>query len=167
MEQSILVNKPIEDVRHFLLEKVATLKFRPTDNEDEYLGEVGRQAWLLRLETQKDTNRTFLRATMPNPAAASLTRRIFSTLKLVDREEPETFNLRKLRALIETGEIPTIEGQSHGERSALGKVLQPDTLQRLQHRIKTEVRAEGTTGKATSRKARQSKQRPRRKESPA
>jgi len=31
-------------------------------------------------------------------------------------------DLRRLKALIETGEIPTIEGQSHGPRSAVAAV---------------------------------------------
>jgi uncharacterized membrane protein len=40
-----------------------------------------------------------------------------------------TQDLRRLKALIETGEIPTIEGQSHGPRSvptAIARVLNPD-----------------------------------------
>jgi hypothetical protein len=32
-------------------------------------------------------------------------------------------DLRRFKALIETGEIPTIEGQSHGPRSRLTGVL--------------------------------------------
>jgi hypothetical protein len=38
-------------------------------------------------------------------------------------------DLRRLKALIETGEIPTVEGQSHGPRSAtaaVARVLNPD-----------------------------------------
>jgi len=38
-------------------------------------------------------------------------------------------DLRRLKALIETGEIPTVEGQSHGPRSgvsAIARVLNPD-----------------------------------------
>jgi hypothetical protein len=38
-------------------------------------------------------------------------------------------DLRRLKALIETGEIPTVEGQSHGPRSiktAMARVVNPD-----------------------------------------
>jgi hypothetical protein len=38
-------------------------------------------------------------------------------------------DLRRLKALIEAGEIPTVEGQSHGPRSgvsAIARVLNPD-----------------------------------------
>jgi hypothetical protein len=38
-------------------------------------------------------------------------------------------DLRRLKALIETGEIPTIEGQTHGPRSAvaaMARVADPD-----------------------------------------
>jgi hypothetical protein len=38
-------------------------------------------------------------------------------------------DLRRLKALIETGEIPTVEGQSHGPRSgvaAVARVVNPD-----------------------------------------
>ncbi|MCU1310690.1 MAG: cyclase/dehydrase, partial [Candidatus Angelobacter sp.] len=38
-------------------------------------------------------------------------------------------DLRRLKALIETGEIPTIEGQTHGPRSAVAaaaRVVDPD-----------------------------------------
>ncbi|HEY5029530.1 MAG TPA: hypothetical protein VIK39_14055, partial [Candidatus Angelobacter sp.] len=38
-------------------------------------------------------------------------------------------DLRRLKALIETGEMPTVEGQSHGPRSgvaAVARVLNPD-----------------------------------------
>ena len=38
-------------------------------------------------------------------------------------------DLRRLKALIEAGEIPTIEGQSHGPRSsvaAAARILNPD-----------------------------------------
>ena len=34
-------------------------------------------------------------------------------------------DLRRFKRLMETGEIPTTAGQSHGQRSALGKVLSP------------------------------------------
>lgn len=160
MEQSILVNKPIEDVRAFLQEKLSTLKFNATPEEDEFLGTVGHQTWLLRLEPEKNSNRTFLKASQQNASGPSLTRRIFSTLKLVDREEPETFNLRKLRALIETGEIPTVEGQPHGERSALGKILQPDTIPKIQRRAAAaaESRVSGRPAAKTRSQARSSHQ---------
>jgi hypothetical protein len=38
-------------------------------------------------------------------------------------------DLRRLKALIEAGEIPTVEGQSHGPRSrvaAAARILNPD-----------------------------------------
>jgi hypothetical protein len=38
-------------------------------------------------------------------------------------------DLRRMKALIETGEIPTVEGQTHGPRSALAglaRVMNPD-----------------------------------------
>jgi uncharacterized membrane protein len=43
-------------------------------------------------------------------------------------------DLRRLKALIETGEIPTIEGQTHGPRSvidAVARIVDPDRPVRL------------------------------------
>lgn len=44
-------------------------------------------------------------------------------------EEPDqqiSEDLRRFKRIMETGEIATTEGQSHGERSALGKILSPN-----------------------------------------
>ena len=55
----------------------------------------------------------------PAGAAGALIAKLFG-------EEPTvqvTEDLRRFKSLMEAGEIPTIEGQTHGERSALGKAL--------------------------------------------
>jgi hypothetical protein len=47
-------------------------------------------------------------------------------------------DLRRLKALIETGEIPTTDGQSHGPRSAIAgaaRLLNPDEPVRGEARI--------------------------------
>lgn len=56
----------------------------------------------------------------PAGTAGSIVARLFG-------EEPQVQipeDLRRFKRLVETGEVPTIEGQSHGRRSALGRAFQ-------------------------------------------
>jgi uncharacterized membrane protein len=56
----------------------------------------------------------------PGGSAGSIVARMFG-------EEPQLQvpeDLRRFKRLVETGEIPTIEGQSHGRRSTLGRTFQ-------------------------------------------
>lgn len=64
--------------------------------------------------------RVNLRYRPPAGAAGSIVARLFGQDPLV--QVPE--DLRRFKRLVETGEVPTIEGQSHGRRSALGRTFQ-------------------------------------------
>jgi uncharacterized membrane protein len=56
----------------------------------------------------------------PIGAAGAIVARLFGEDPLV--QVPE--DLRRFKRLVETGEVPTIEGQSHGRRSVLGRTFQ-------------------------------------------
>ena len=123
MERSIIVNKPMAEVQNFFQEQLTPYGIKATGVDREFSGEIGNQIWLIRLEAEKDGKRTFLKGSVPYSDSPSAIRRIFSRLKLVPLIEPDALDLRKLKALIETGEIPTIKGQPTGELSNLGRLI--------------------------------------------
>lgn len=86
----------------------------------EHRGEV-------RFESPLDGSGTVVRVAMeykpPLGAPGAVVARLFG-------EEPRQQvqeDLRRFKRLMETGEIPTTEGQPQGQRSALGKLLSPHT----------------------------------------
>ncbi len=86
----------------------------------EHQGEV-------RFESPVDGSGTVVRVTFeykpPFGAPGAVIARLFG-------EEPRQQvqeDLRRFKRLMETGEIPTTEGQPQGQRSALGKLLSPNT----------------------------------------
>lgn len=126
-ENSILVNKPIEEVSRFLRESTLDFgSFFPGNQADEFSARIGADLWTLRLSPYIDGRRTLVKRTVESdPVKLKLTDgKAWAKAALTKFPVDASFDLRKLRSLIETGEIPTIQGQPHGRRSNLGRVIE-------------------------------------------
>lgn len=67
---------------------------------------------------------TVVRVSFEYRAASSIGQAIGKVLKPITKQEVRE-DLRRLKMLLETGEIPTIEGQTHGTRSLIGRIHNP------------------------------------------
>lgn len=110
MEKSITIHKPIEEVRDVLGEGdpvwyASSSKIFPIT--------AGDLLWDLRLEEISSGRQTLVRATLSDQNS---TFGLKSRLHGMALKKAADAELRKLKALVETGEIPTIKGQPHGLR---------------------------------------------------
>jgi uncharacterized membrane protein len=67
---------------------------------------------------------TVVRVSFEYKAAGSIGQAIGKVLKPLTKQEVRE-DLRRLKMLLETGEIPTIDGQTHGTRSLIGRIHNP------------------------------------------
>lgn len=128
-EKSIVINKSLDDVRSILGENDPVWQ-----NSDSTLFPIraGDQLWDLRLKESHDGKRTFLYASPSSQDSEVKGGR----LRAAGMKQALDGELRRLKALLETGEVPTIEGQPHGRRSAVGKAVEQitDTVQEKMHK---------------------------------
>jgi|GEM_PF-4790540 len=135
IEKTILINKPLQEVEDFL--RVADSAWQSpvghavlVDFTDQHLS--------LKLRVADDQKRTFIMASLAPDFSASEAGQSLIKLKgfampfLLDAE------LRKLKAFLETGEVPTVEGQPSGQRSSLGKVIESVT-EKIENKVKVEI----------------------------
>jgi hypothetical protein len=67
---------------------------------------------------------TVVRVNLEYKSASSLGQMVGKVLKPLTKQEVRE-DLRRLKMLLETEEIPTIEGQTHGTRSLIGRIHNP------------------------------------------
>lgn len=67
---------------------------------------------------------TVVRVNLEYSSASGLGQMVGKVLKPVTKQEVRE-DLRRLKELLETGEIPTTDGQPHGTRSLLGRIRNP------------------------------------------
>jgi uncharacterized membrane protein len=67
---------------------------------------------------------TVLRVNLELSLASGLGQAIGKVLKPLTKQQVRE-DLRRLKGLLETGEIPTIDGQTHGTRSLIGRIHNP------------------------------------------
>jgi short-subunit dehydrogenase len=129
-EKSIVINKSLDEVRSILGENDPVWQ-----NSDSTLFPIraGDQLWDLRLKESHDGKRTFLYASPSNQASSEFKG---GRLGIVGMKQALDGELRRLKALLETGEVPTIEGQPHGRRSAVGQAVETitETVQEKMHK---------------------------------
>lgn len=127
LERSTLVNLPIEEVRSFLeMEETPFGLFDSGDRDDEFQIEIEDRTWILTLSPHADGNRTLIKATwIEHPSLKKGEEQgLLAKFNPVNEKPKKLLELRKLKAVMETGEIATIEGQTHGERSRFGKLIE-------------------------------------------
>jgi hypothetical protein len=121
LERAVLINKPLAEVRDLLrggrLAEIAGADgAEPGADAAPITGHFADRDWSLALAPAFHDQQTRLSAhTDDGPAGAIASRALAA---LVDAE------LRRVKALVETGEVATIEGQSHGERGMLGRAAE-------------------------------------------
>jgi short-subunit dehydrogenase len=117
-EKSIVINKSLDDVRSILGENDPIWQ-----NSDSSLFPIkaGDQVWDLRLKESHDGKRTFLYASLSQQDKSEIKG---GRLRVASMKHALDAELRRLKALLETGEVPTIEGQPHGRRSAVGQAVE-------------------------------------------
>jgi hypothetical protein len=128
-EKSIVINKSLDEVRSILGENDPIWQ-----NSDSTLFPIkaGDQVWDLRLKESHDGKRTFLYASLSQQEDNQITG---GRLRVAGMKQALDTELRRLKALLETGEVPTIEGQPHGRRSAMGQAVEniSDSVQEKMH----------------------------------
>ena len=67
---------------------------------------------------------TVVRVNLEYRSESGLVQMVGKVLKPITKQEVRE-DLRRLKELLETGEIPTIEGQPHGTRSLIGRIRNP------------------------------------------
>lgn len=122
IERSAAINKPVDEVQLFLEQGETPFgTFIPT-GAGNYEIELGGKLWMLDVQEHSDGRRTLIKMSWDDHMEAHGG---LESSEDGERENaPKILELRKLKALIETGEIPTIEGQSHGERSRFGTLVE-------------------------------------------
>jgi hypothetical protein len=117
-EKSIVINKSLDEVRSILGENDPVWQ-----NSDSTLFPIsaGDQLWDLRLKESHDGKRTFLYA---SPSSQESGTYQGGRIHMSGIKHALDLELRRLKALLETGEVPTIEGQPHGRRSAVGQAVE-------------------------------------------
>jgi hypothetical protein len=132
-EKSILINKSLDEVRAILGEGDPVWQ---TSDSTVFPITAGEQLWDLRLKETHDGERTFIYASLARPGSEIKGGRLHAAAL----KQALDLELRRLKALLETGEMPTIEGQSHGQRSAVGKAIE-NISETVQEKIQKEVPA--------------------------
>lgn len=129
-EKSIVINKSLDEVRSILGENDPVWQ-----NSDSTLFPIsaGDQLWDLRLKESHDGKRTFLYA---SPSSQESGTYQGGRIRMSGIKHALDLELRRLKALLETGEVPTIEGQSHGRRSAVGQAVESisESVQEKMHK---------------------------------
>ncbi|WP_176736633.1 SDR family NAD(P)-dependent oxidoreductase [Oligoflexus tunisiensis] len=117
-EKSIVINKSLDEVRSVLGENDPVWQ-----NSDSTLFPIsaGGQIWDLRLKESHDGKRTFLYASPSNEEGYQIRG---GRLHMAAMKQALDHEMRRLKALLETGEVPTTEGQPHGRRSATGQAVE-------------------------------------------
>lgn len=119
---SVCINKSMDEVRSFLRDgEWDSCDVRPTDGPDRFKCTVADRTWTLRLEPYGDGKRTLMFADIPEmkTTAGRIAALVFNS----PVRGLSTTVLRNFKALMETGEIATIVGQPHGDRSAIGSQI--------------------------------------------
>ncbi len=128
LERSSLVNLPIDEVRSFLeMEETPYGLFDSGIIDDQYQINIDDRTWTLSLSPHADHERTLIKASWvqnPSPSLETQDEPIDPGTLGRSPKSARMLELRKLKSLMETGEIATIEGQSHGERSPIGKLVE-------------------------------------------
>jgi len=129
LERSALVNLPIDEVRSFLeMEETPYGLFDSGNSEDEFQVDIDDRTWTLALSPHADRERTLIKVSWTYKAPMALSKQeskgILNQLKKEATTSSRMLEIRKLKALMETGEIATVEGQTHGERSSLGTFME-------------------------------------------
>jgi len=132
LEKSIMIHKTIEEVREVLGESdpawyASSSKIFPIT--------AGDLLWDLRLEEIDSGRQTLVRATLSeqNDVYGLKSRMNGKLLKQAADSE-----LRKLKALVETGEIPTIKGPSNGQRSRV-ESADKKAKEEIEHSMRREL----------------------------
>ncbi len=121
IERSSLVVKTIEEVRNFFrTEKTFYGRFVET-GENNFELNLDDRLWMLSLSEAKEGEQTMIKLSWDDHVNKE--KKTFSLVRSL-KTNPRILELRKLKALIEIGEIPTIDGQSHGERSRMGSLIE-------------------------------------------
>lgn len=139
---SVCINKPIDEVRSYLGGSGGEpLGIQITDNGNAFTCRISGYELKLIPSDYGDSKRTILSAKVkimrPTPS------RVLSAIIAPPAAGLSTGILRNIKAMMETGEIASVEGQPHGERSMIGSrveqaVESAQTMIETQHR---EVRA--------------------------
>ncbi|MBC7659276.1 MAG: DUF2892 domain-containing protein [Chitinophagaceae bacterium] len=110
LERSALINLPPEEVASFLqTKKTPWGRFSLAIDEYHYKIDIDGRTWMLELSGHSDGNRTLIKLTWNEQ----------------DSLVPErVLEIRKLKSLMETGEIASIEGQPHGDRGPIGSFFE-------------------------------------------
>ncbi|RZA26590.1 MAG: DUF2892 domain-containing protein [Proteobacteria bacterium] len=121
IERSALVNLPLEEVTAYLTSGQSPYGTFLSTGSDIFKIEMDGRMWMINLQAHADGKRTLIRMSWDDPKDSQSLLDILSDAR---EPAPRIIALRELKALLETGEIPTVEGQSHGERSNLGNFFE-------------------------------------------
>lgn len=124
MVRSIVINAPIDGVKQILTaDGLHGDAFRPNDGGSSYVRHHNGQHWRLKLKTLSGGTRTRMVASIREEDGTTSFRRLAMGVRAGTLRSEASDELRNLKALSETGEIATVVGQSHGDRSIVGKAL--------------------------------------------
>jgi hypothetical protein len=118
--KTILVNHKPAYLQSFAIEKL-----RGRDDGSFRLT-IDGQDWDFSLRPNPGDERSILEIRRVQYRTPALIEQFAEKMHLMDSEQSAMLILRKLRAYLETGEIPSIQGQPHGQRSPLGQTLSQD-----------------------------------------
>ena len=122
---SVLINKPLPEVRELLSQgSIGTLKIAPLGNDGRFSLELAGQRLSLELKPAHGGNCTAITAFALEDQHASVLGKMVSAARGTGAHHAASAELRKIKALLETGVVATIEGQTHGERSMAGKLVE-------------------------------------------
>jgi hypothetical protein len=121
IERSALVNLPLEEVAAYLVSDQSPYGTFVSTGNDIYEIEMDGRVWMLNLQRHADGKRTLIRMSWDEKGKADS---LIEKIQDAREPAPRILALRELKSLLETGEIPTVEGQTHGERSRLGHFVE-------------------------------------------
>lgn len=121
IERSAAVNLPIDEVRVYLTEGDYYYGRFTSSGPDNFEINLDGRLWMLSLKPHVDGKRTIIRLSWDDHGESY---NIVDSVRNAKQPAPRILELRKLKSLLETGEIPSIEGQSHGERSRFGSFVE-------------------------------------------
>ncbi|RYZ60534.1 MAG: DUF2892 domain-containing protein [Proteobacteria bacterium] len=132
LDRSALINKTPDEVRRFLEVNDSPFgRFETGTVDDEFLLTLDQRLWTLKLSPHADGKRTLIKvswkdlghgASSAEPSAVK--HGLLAKINIETSVPERMLELRKLKSLIETGEIASIEGQAHGERSRFGTFIE-------------------------------------------
>lgn len=130
LDRSALVNKSPDEVRRFLdVNDTPFGRFESGTIDDEFTLSLDRRLWTLKLSPHADGKRTLIKASwqeldQPLSQSHDVKHGLLAKINIETKVPERMLELRKLKSLLETGEIASIEGQSHGERSSFGTFVE-------------------------------------------